>query len=393
MITKIKLKSFGLFSYVLSFFLKNENNMWIFGAGNGHAYVDNSRYLFEWVSTKKDKKVYWITKELKLYRAIKINKKSNIIYFYSLRGIIVLAKAKVYICSHGINDITPYANKNKVIICLWHGLPIKKIGNMAKGTFGKDNKINHFVNRLINANEKIDLFLTPSAYYKNIFEQSFGSKVKDYLFAQYPRVTELKSRYKKIGERGANSRIIVFAPTFRDYVSECYYEKSGILPSLDYLPKLNLILEKLNFKMVIKLHPYIYVNHTYMDALSEFNHIIYADKNDDVLDTLINSEMLITDYSSIYFDFLSLKKEVIFLMPDYEMYKNNGRGLNFEFEKMAPGRICKTWSHIADYLQCRESEEFIPDAKYESSLRISNEFEVRGNEYIFKEIENRLLIK
>jgi CDP-glycerol glycerophosphotransferase (TagB/SpsB family) len=393
MINKIKLKLFGLLSYILSFVLKDENKLWIIGAGNGYTYTDNSRYFYEWINKNKnkDKKVFWVTKNPSIFKMLKKNKELNIIYFYSFKGIILLAKAKVYICSHGIDDITPYVNKSKVVICLWHGLPIKKIGNMAMGVFGKSNRLNSIISALINSKKNYDLFLTPSQYYKNIFEESFGAQINNYLLAQYPRVTELKEKYKKSAE---DNRIgtILFAPTFRDFVNQDYYESMGILPPLDYLNELNVLLSKNNYRLIIKLHPYINIRRDYINGVDGFNNITFADKNEDVLNLLIYANVLITDYSSIYFDFMALNKEIFFLMPDYDIYKNNVRGFNFDFEKIAPGKIYSSWYDIANHLQYRNIK-FEPDDKYAYFLEMSNGYEMRTNQYIYNEIEKQSLMK
>lgn len=387
MINKIKLKVFGVFVYLLGGVLKKNDNLWIVGAGNGQAYVDNSRYLFEWIVTEKDKQVYWITKNKSVYHSLNQNKESKVAYFYSLKGLMLVAKAKVYICSHGINDVTPYVNKSKILVCLWHGLPIKKIGGMTQSSFGKDNNINKVFIKLLNAKTRYDLFLTPSQFYKDIFEKSFNHQIADYLFAQYPRVTELKNQSELPSER--KFKTILFAPTFRDFVESSYYETTGILPSVDFLKVMNHILGNEKYQIIIKLHPYINLDNNYIKVLEGYDNIIFADKNKDVLDLLKLSDILITDYSSIYFDFISLNREVIFLMPDYEWYANNGRGLNFEFIALAPGVTFTSWVEVVEYLQ-QKNELFVADDKYMFSLKISNEFGSRTNEYIYNAIEKRV---
>ncbi|EAC2106288.1 hypothetical protein D9I67_26355 [Escherichia coli] len=125
-----------------------------------------------------------------------------------------------------------------------------------------------------------------------------------------------------------------------------------------------------------------------MHELIGFNNIIFANKNDDVLDLLINASVLITDYSSICFDFLTLGKEIIFLMPDYDQYVGQTRGLNFELKDFAPGKIFTNWNDLIKYIPVI-NRKFTLDDDYLKALKMSNEFHTRTNSYIFDFIEKR----
>ncbi|EFJ3710711.1 hypothetical protein HGL72_000600 [Escherichia coli] len=389
MIKKLKLKIYALSSYLLGHFLNADDDLWIIGAGNGYVFGDNSRYFYQWVIEKKNKKIFWVTKDLKIYHALSKNEKTKdrVIYFYSLKSILFIARAKVFICSHGVNDITPYVCKNRKLICLWHGLPIKKIGDLTLSSYGKDNPLERGIKHVINSKKEYDAFLSPSLYYKEIFEKSFEGKISEFIYAQYPRVTELKNKSNDIADN-SDIKTILYAPTFRDFVAPSYYEINGIVPSKKLLSELNGILGYNRYKLIIKLHPYICIENSYMHELIGFNNIIFANKNDDVLDLLINASVLITDYSSICFDFLTLGKEVIFLMPDYDQYVGKTRGLNFELKDFAPGKIFTNWNDLIKYIPVI-NRKFTLDDDYLKALKMSNEFHTRKNSYIFDFIEKR----
>ncbi len=115
-------------------------------------------------------------------------------------------------------------------------------------------------------------------------------------------------------------------PTWRDKDQDFL---NTALPDFDLLSS---SLEKNDLVMYIKLHP-----NTKTIKRKDSN-IIFIDPLVDVYDFLPNSDLLITDYSSIYFDYLLMNKEIIFYPFDYENYNRTDREFYFNYNAFTPGK-------------------------------------------------------
>jgi CDP-glycerol glycerophosphotransferase len=72
---------------------------------------------------------------------------------------------------------------------------------------------------------------------------------------------------------------------------------------------------------------------------------------EDIRELYLISDLLITDYSSVFFDYGNLRRPMIFYVYDIESYRDKLRGFYFDFEKMAPGPLAKTTDEVIDYIR------------------------------------------
>ena len=98
-----------------------------------------------------------------------------------------------------------------------------------------------------------------------------------------------------------------------------------------------------------------------MDFAKYKDFIIDVSDYEDVNDLYIISDMLITDYSSVFFDYANLKRPIIFYMYDYEDYKENARDFYLDQNEL-PGPIAKTQDELVKAIE--DTIMFIPDARY-----------------------------
>jgi len=105
-------------------------------------------------------------------------------------------------------------------------------------------------------------------------------------------------------------KVITYAPTFRD--------KNNISPfSEKFLFKLNNLCKKNDSIFILKLHPF---DQSLLYNFDNFTNIIKVSKNIDLQELLFYTDILITDYSSVFFDFMNTKKPIIYYSYDYELY-------------------------------------------------------------------------
>lgn len=312
--------------------LNDKDNIWLFGAQGGHSYSDNSKYFFEWMlNNHKEEECYWVTKDKDTYRQL-LSQDIPVLYFYDIRNMLLLAKAKYVVCTHSHigNDVYKFVSKSKTLITLWHGIPLKKMGRIPKRKYR-----NH-----MGMKSQPDLFLVTSSNDAELFSDLYEIDRDKFFVASYPRVSNLIS----IAE---NKKLVLYAPTFRDGMNQDYYDKH-VFPTKEELQVLNETLIKFDYQLFIKMHPYVQAK---FPSLDEFSNINLVSAFDDVQRYLAQAKVLITDYSSIYFDYLNLDKEIIFFIPDYDWYsKKSNRGFLYNYEDVTPGIKVSSWKQIEDRL-------------------------------------------
>jgi len=244
--------------------------------------------------------------------------------------------------------------EEQIYINTWHGTPLKMLGKDAK-----DSSVASITNAQRNF-FMCDYMVMPNEYTINKMMQAYDlnkmmqGKIID---AGYPRidlVSNTDSRRirnilnKRVKTDLKNKKIILYAPTFR----------SGKGLSLDtslqtkrYMKKLFEILPE-NYVLFFKVHNMV---GKYFENDNSFaGHLIFDEIETNELLSAV--DILITDYSSIFFDFLCTKRPILFFVYDHEEY-NGGRGLYFPLEKL-PGALCYTLKDIVDNL------EYITDGDY-----------------------------
>ena len=228
----------------------------------------------------------------------------------------------------------PFLKPNKDIVYLQttHGTPYKRMGSDIES----DNE-NVVKGRVLLESDTWNYLLSPSDYAKDIFVRSFeydgpvinkGYPANDIFYED----TSLKEQ--EIKEKlniGPNKKIILYCPTFRDYeAAEDNQDKFSYIVDLENLQK-NI---SDDYIFIMRLHYSVSQHLVLSEDMKDF--IIDLSDYDDVADLYLISDILITDYSSVFFDFAHSKKPIIFFVPDYEKY-SSFRGLYSEVRDILPG--------------------------------------------------------
>lgn len=337
---KVLLRFIHFIVYYMSYFLPKKENLWVFGSfGN---FNDNSRYFYEYVVTHHPEiRAVWISSKIK---SIELAENVGEAYsIHSVVGFILSMRAKVFVFSAYASDICWYTCAGAVKVNLWHGVPLKKI-EFDINTYPLVNvfKNANFVSKFRNphAHIKYDLVLSPSKY---VAEYSFVSAFRlngfdDIVVSKYPRVSRIESISKSLNNH--NEFTFLYAPTWRDGGGD-FIKLSGI----DF-NELNSKLKSMNAKMIVKLHPSTKIN---LDFES-FDKIIIANNQTDPCELMAVADCLITDYSSIYFDYLVLDRPIIFFPFDLDDYMK-GRELYFDYEAQTPGIIIKDFNLLLNEIE------------------------------------------
>lgn len=312
--------SFATFIYI-SNNLKNYSNVWL---------VDNYSYKNRY---KKLTSNYTNSTNYKI-----VKKKSFLGLFHYLT-------ANIVFYTHGIFNFLGLVSGQKKIN-LWHGMPIKNIG-----------LLNNTVVPIS------DYYVVTSSFYQDILSRAFGVKKNKVLIGGQTRNDFLVESKISINELFDNvdsyKQTVLWMPTYRkSIISDMKNIDGNINPTVDFLSDENLL--KMN-KVLIKTESFCYLKIHPMDIkkvsdFSSYSNLNFLDNSDFdkrgvTMHSIFNSiDILLTDFSSIYIDFLLLDKPIGFVFSDYNEFKNS-RGFLFSnpIEYM-PGQIITNFGEMEDFL-------------------------------------------
>ncbi len=357
--------------YWLSFLFPRNKKIWLFGSTFGRRFADNPKYLYLYVAQHKRElgiRPIWITHEQKVVELLEKNG-YEVYYYHSLRGIWYALRGKVYLFDNYSKDINFWQSGGAVKVNLWHGVPLKKI--QADNVF---DKVRHprnfweyikFFPRRLSDEKSSHYVLTTSEFMKPVFSSAF--RTKNVLTSGYPRNDRLIKRdsiknllsdteygnVKKIHTLLTNNeikKIIYYMPTFRESETEFF--------KIIEINQFHKFLEENRFLFCVKLHPKSQLGKEFQKLQGK--HILVIDADSDPYIFLGKADVLVTDYSSVYFDFLLADKPIVFFDYDLEEYLRGSRKMYFEYAKFTPGQKAATAEEFEKALQraCRPDEEY-----------------------------------
>lgn len=348
-------------SYALMRKLPVNNNLIVFESNMGRNYSGNPKHIYEeMIRQGLDKKLHcvWILEDLNtsIPGKHKKVKRSRMMYYY------FLARAKIWVFD--TRDPKYVVKRDQgYYIQTWHGTPLKKLGMDMNDVFmaGCEN-IDAYKNNFYKDTQKWDVLLSQNDFSTEIFKRAFAfsgeySPSRTIWTYGYPRNDILTnnnqeehiSKLKKDLGIPQDKKVLLYAPTWRD---DQYHAKSKykFAKAMDF----DLLKEKLadDYIIIVKYHYLVMENIDWSDY-GGFVYTFGADQ--DIADLYLVSDMLITDYSSVMFDYCILDRPMFFFMYDLESYRDELRGFYFDVLEEIPGPISKTTEalieDIVDYDQ------------------------------------------
>lgn len=336
-----------VFLYIISIFVFKEKNI-AFGAWNGEKYGDNPGYLAEYLlKINTSYALYWVGK-----KGVKDSLPKGLV-FLDIDDKTTkwkLMKMKYVFVSHSISDLSRYnVFARSKIVLTWHGIGIKALKNLQSESFFRSFYRKAFRN--------YDYFLASSEKnakrISDLFE-SYGANRSNILLTGQSRVVNLlKSNSRPI------KNIILYLPTFRN---DNQFSFSSM--SKDQKNKMMLLLEKYDYYIIEKRHP----RELNLFRDTKNKRIKYLSEDIKTDDLMLKSSVLITDYSSVVFDYLILKRPIIHFSYDLDSYLAGASGLYYDFEDIAPGSVAKNFDDLLIELeQCMNSQSYGKEKREEIS--------------------------
>ncbi|MCR5430702.1 MAG: CDP-glycerol glycerophosphotransferase family protein [Eubacterium sp.] len=298
-------------------------------------FRDNVKAFYDYLIEHSYNEKFYIVVSINDFEDYQYRAPKHVKFVDNKEGIKYFLKAKYAFYCFGKYPIKPA--KSQMVVNLWHGTPLKRIGNLEDGCEQIDY---NFFTRVI----------ASSPMYQPIMADIFGCSEDDVDVLGNPRNDEMFKINKILDTailRGA-SRLIVWLPTYREY------DDNMLVPLLnnEELEDLNKFLKMKNWRMIIKLHPLQEASLKDM----KYSHIdIYNEKqltdNEMTVYTILrNADALITDYSSVFFDYLMLDRPIGFVTEDFDEYKKK-RGFIFDNpEDFMPGPRLENLDQIKNFL-------------------------------------------
>lgn len=342
----IILRSIALFCYYLSMLFPRKSNRWLFGSATG--FNNNAKYFFiDVVENHPEIKAYWIgdRKNTALVRRLGYKAYSR----FSLIGLWLCLTSKYYIVDHTQGCIDFWTSGGAKIVNLWHGVGWKAcLWSEKKHDIYKGKGVwPNFIHKLFYTHlyYKPDLLLSSSPWMTEHFfgpmfdvprekcvediypRCKFMLKSPEYILNHIHQIGAEESE-ALIGKMKKYNRVILYAPTYRDAQYD-FIAESGI----DFDDLNNLMVQN-NWLFLVKFHPSTRIM---PGQKIDHSNVILLDKNVDSNYIMPFTDVLISDYSSIVFDYLLLDKSVVLFPFDKTHYNNSSREFAFEYDKIVKG--------------------------------------------------------
>ena len=338
----------------LSWLVPKQDNLFIFGSNEGKHYSDNSRSLFEYIQANDNSiRAVWFTNSKDVYNEVEKKHPGKVVMSPSLRASFLYLRAGQAIISFGYQDLCkmPWIPSIK-INQLWHGVPLKKIGllrakNKTDEDYGESSRL------FLQWCGKVDRFFVASEYEKENHSVAFSIPEDRFVITGNPRNDRLYNAHTPMK---SPIKTILYTPTFRERGDGPGNHTRVLLhPEIEEIDMIE-FLEAHNAKLIIRPHWITYGHHYLSDRIETITH----KQEPDLYNLFEDADILVTDYSSAFIDWLILDRPVIFSPYDLEEY-TKVNGLLDDYRNLVPSPICNT---PEDIFLCIAEAIFNPD-KYQ----------------------------
>ena len=383
-----------------SFGAKTDSKLVVFESFMGRSYSDNPRAIFEAMLEDKKLKEYkfvWAFKKAatKIKTLPELEKmvdagKVKVVSYGSKAYYKAMASAKLVVSNSRIPECVKF-RKDQKYVQTWHGTPLKKLGfdvthDTAMNTT-KDIQDKH-----TESVKKYDYFISPSKFCSEKFESAFhlkeiapkcrlleiGYPRNDYLL-NYKKadLEDIKNKLGLNDKKFKKKQIILYAPTWRDDQHE-----SGKGYVYDCPVNFEKLRKELGDDYIILFRAHYFVANSF-DFSKYKDFVIDVSRYENIAELFVISDILITDYSSVFFDYSILKRPIILYMYDYDHYVGDLRGFYFDPSHL-PWPIVKTEEALIDAIRSSKpamnefAKQFIELEDGKASKRLIKELRKDG---------------
>ena len=253
-----------------------------------------------------------------------------------------------------------------VFVETWHGTPLKKLAFDLEDIHSADQ--NHKI-MFYKDSRAWDYLISDNIFSSEIFKRAFDLTRDKIIEVGYPRNDILYSKnnvediniIKQKLKLPEHKKVALYAPTWRDNI---FYEPGKY--KFELALNLDSLQEECGDEWVILLRTHYHIADR-IDT-TKYNGFVYnVSTYDDISELYLVSDVCITDYSSVFFDYANLQRPILYYVYDYELYKNELRGMYLDMERDLPGPLLKTSNEVIGALK--------------NLQKIEEEYEERYNQF------------
>ncbi|MGD2045936.1 MAG: CDP-glycerol glycerophosphotransferase family protein [Gemmatimonadota bacterium] len=353
--------------YFLSGFVPRRPDLWVFGSWGGRRFADNAAAFFVYCQDEiaSSVRLVWISREKDIVRRLRSDG-YEAYHTWSARGLASCLRAGVYLFDNFCKDVNFWTSRSARKVNLWSGVPLKTVERdidnprsryyrLFHGTLPERAALSIMMPWHV---ERPDLIIATSSETARVTQRAFALEPEAVAITGYPRNDILSRRssiepdvrrnwpdsFRKAVEAGRF--VFFYLPTYRDS------GKSFL--DVDW-QEVDRLMRRRNGSFFLKLHP---DDRSALQASGE--HVAELPQGIDIYSLLPATDVLISDYSSIIFDYMLQEKPIIHYLPDLDEFRTSSRSLTFDPTEIAVGPVCETGPELiqalADLLEGVETD-------------------------------------
>lgn len=340
--------------------MKQRDDWIVFESFVGRNYSGQPKYIYRYLQKNYGRKYkyIWIVndKNLEIEGNCKKVKRFSLAYYY------YMTRSKFWVNNMRQPHSLP-KRKSQIMLETWHGTPLKKL------VFDMDDVHSanpHYKEIVYKQTRGWDYLLSDNPFSTQKFQSCFRYDKEKILELGYPAndplyAKDLKEQSEKIKKNlglPLDKKVLLYAPTWRD---DDFYGAG------EYKFNLALDLKRLKkelgeqYIVLLRMHYWV-VDHLDLSGLEDF--VYNVSGYSDITELYMISDICMTDYSSVFFDYANLKRPILFYMYDLEKYRDVLRGFYLDIEKELPGPILTDNDEVMDALKNIEGIEQAYRDKY-----------------------------
>ncbi len=361
---KKALKQLVLCGYrMLALLLPVQKRTIVFCSNLGRNYTGSPRAVWEKMvelGLDKEYRCYYILDEPEAY-ANEVPGRITLVKNARFRFYYVMAVSGVWISDTRFQN---YMKKRKqtVYIQTWHGTPLKKLGmDLTKLHMAGTETLEEYQEEFRKNSATWDYLISQNPFSTEVFRRAFdyhgkilptGYPRNDVLLKAEPdRQAVIEKLRRRLG-LPSDKRIMLYAPTWRD---DAFYNKEAyrFATEMDFARMQSAFGGE--YILLAKFHYMVKEKETF-DRYPGF--LYPVDARTDIAELYLLADILITDYSSVMFDYSILKRPMYFFAYDLEKYEQSLRGFYFDFLEEVPGPVVTTTEELVQAIQEKNGENY-----------------------------------
>lgn len=311
----------------------------------GDFYSDSPKYLYQYLLENygDEYEFVWVMN----HKGVKIPGNPKTVKKYSLSYFRQAAKSKYWLTNTRQPALLS-KRKDQILISTWHGTPLKRLG-FDMGNLYLDDPESKF--KYKKDSSEWDYLISPNEFTTEKLRSSFAydGKVLEYGYPRndilYNYDDGIVNKIKSDLNLPKDKKIILYAPTWRDDES---YDIGKVRFNLKL--DLDLLKKSLSDEYIILVRTHYFISNNL--NLSNFKGFAFdVSKYEDIAELYLISDILITDYSSVFFDFANLKRPILFYTYDLDKYSKMLRGFYLDITREVPGPLLSTTEEVIDAIE------------------------------------------